>query len=94
MEDNSGAKIYHAEYKVTITDTSIMVTMFPEGVETLIFEVPTLTWSVGVNYMESNYEKINVKFYPRLKNLVITNMETLIETTFYGTIPTLIEIKK
>ena len=94
IEDNNSAKIYHVDSKITITDNSVLVSLISGNENIMLFEQPTLHWTVGVNYLEYISGDTNIKYYPRLNNLVVTNTASLSETTFYGTIPSLIEIKK
>lgn len=95
IEDNNSAKIYHLDSKVTVTDNSILVTLNVNDNEkdVVLFEQPTLHWTVGVDYLEYSGDSI-IRYYPKVNNLVIINNKNLSETTFYGTIPSLIEIRK
>lgn len=92
IEDNYSAKIYHWQSLVTITDTSVVVTTKPKETLVTLFYQYDIKWAVGVNYLNYNNEYVDIKFYPRTNDLVVTMQ--LKETTFYGTVPTLIEIKK
>lgn len=94
IEDNSTAKVYHVDSKATVTDNSVVVTIKTTTEEVMLFEQSGIKWNVGVNYLEHTHGDNNIKYYPRINNLVVTNNKTLVETTFYGSIPQLIEIKK
>lgn len=92
--NNQEVRILHMPMCITVTDVDVIITVtLTDKTQSLLTE-HLVNWKVGVNCFNSLINEVQITYWPKENKLVINDLNNRVESTYYGSIPQMLSIRK